>query len=381
MKGQGRRICALRPSRGLGGGIEAYIAAVLEALDREDVIIEECSLRVPERPYSLGRRIGFVIETFRAARRLRGSVDSQILVFHPNFSVLGLLLRSIGGSPKPKLRVVGHGVDVWAAGRWTRRAWRRADLDLVAVSSFTGGAFAPLPVRLLPPGIPSSRYQALLASERPSPELGEPLRILSVFRLGDARIKGAEVLLEAAQDLVSRRRNVQVTFAGHGPAPAWLERAAESCDWLEVVPSPSTDELIRLYARANVFVLATLMLPNSGEGFGIVLAEAQLAGCVVLAPPLDGSSDAIVPGVTGLRPIDSSASALRDTLLWCLDEPHAAARIASNARVWSSSRFSPDRYREEVAAVLLDGPSPQDLSISVARANGEHPSKRPPERG
>ena len=98
---------------------------------------------------------------------------------------------------------------------------------------------------------------------------------------------------------------------------------------------------------------ATPMSPDSGEGFGIVLAEAQLAGCVVIAPALDGSSDAIIPGVTGLRPIESSASSLRDALLWCLDQPSAAARIASNARVWSSARFSPDRYRKEVAAVLL----------------------------
>ena len=150
---------------------------------------------------------------------------------------------------------------------------------------------------------------------------------------------------------------------------------------MTIVPSPTTDELIELYAHADVFVLATLMLPNSGEGFGIVLAEAQLAGCVVVAPPLDGSADAILPGVTGLRPIDSSASSLRDALLWCLDQPRAAARIASNARVWSSRRFSPDRYREEVAAVLLDGPSPPDLNISVGQADGEHLSERLPERG
>jgi phosphatidylinositol alpha-1,6-mannosyltransferase len=128
-------------------------------------------------------------------------------------------------------------------------------------------------------------------------------------------------------------------------------------------------------------VLATLMLPNSGEGFGIVLAEAQLAGCVVVTPPLDGSSDAILPGVTGLRPIDSSASSLRDVLLWCLDQPQAAARIASNARAWSGVRFSPDRYRKEVAAVLLDGSSPPALDISMVQADGNHVLERPRERG
>ena len=63
MKGQGRRICVLRPSRGLGGGIEAYIEAVLEALEHDGLVIDECSLRIPERPYSLVRRVAFVIET------------------------------------------------------------------------------------------------------------------------------------------------------------------------------------------------------------------------------------------------------------------------------------------------------------------------------
>ena len=78
MKGQGRRICALRPSRGLGGGIEAYVEAVVQALEQDDLIIEECSLRVPERPYSLGRRIAFVcisppLKTMLSAKALRAA--------------------------------------------------------------------------------------------------------------------------------------------------------------------------------------------------------------------------------------------------------------------------------------------------------------------
>ena len=224
---------------------------------------------------------------------------------------------------------------------------------MVAVSSFTAGAFAPLPVRLLPPGIPSSRYQALVESEGNDRQLREPFRILSVFRLGDATIKGAKVLVDAVQQLVAQRGNVQLTFAGHGPAPAWLERTAESHEWITVVISPTTEELIALYAKANVFALATLMLPNSGEGFGIVLAEAQLAGCVVVAPPLDGSADAILPGVTGLRPIDSSASSLRDVLLWCLDQPEllrallpirASGRALAFPRTGTARRLPPHSW-------------------------------------
>ena len=339
MKGQGRRICVLRPSHGLGGGIEAYIEAVLEALDV--MAWSSMSAASASRNARLARSAHYVRDRHPAAPaeacadRLRARSSSSTRtspssaccsdpsVGFQDRSSESSATASTSGAPAVGSAAPGGGL----TSTWS------------TVSSFTAGAFAPLPVRLLPPGIPSSRYQALVASEGNDRRPREPFRILSVFRLGDATIKGAEVLADAVQQLVGQRGNVQLTFAGHGPAPPGSSVPAEIHDWITVVISPTTEELIALYATANVFALATLMLPNSGEGFGIVLAEAQLAGCVVVAPPLDGSADAILPGVTGLRPIDSSARLLPDVLLWCLDQPDAAARIASNPHVWSTLAF------------------------------------------
>ena len=151
---------------------------------------------------------------------------------------------------------------------------------------------------------------------------------------------------------------------------------------MTIVPSPTTDELVELYARADVFVLATLMGPYSGEGFGIVLAEAQLAGCVVDRatvgrllrrdpPRCDRSApDRLVRELLTRRSalVSRSAAMLRHALL----PTRASGRAV---------RFSPDRYREEVAAVLLDAPPPADLDISIGDGSGDHLPEGPPERG
>ena len=71
-------------------------------------------------------------------------------------------------------------------------------------------------------------------------------------------------------------------------------------------------ELVDLYGGADIFVLASRQHRRpgpAGEGFGIVLAEAALAGLPVMAPANDGSRDAFVPGLTGMRPVDQSVEA------------------------------------------------------------------------
>ena len=49
---------------------------------------------------------------------------------------------------------------------------------------------------------------------------------------------------------------------------------------------------------------------NVGEGFGLVLLEAQAAGTPVIATAYGGSHEACIEGVTGVAPADESAEAL-----------------------------------------------------------------------
>ncbi|MFH0881345.1 MAG: glycosyltransferase family 4 protein [Lentisphaerota bacterium] len=60
------------------------------------------------------------------------------------------------------------------------------------------------------------------------------------------------------------------------------------------------EELLRLYFRADVFVLPCLEIPGDVEGFGIVFLEAALGGAPCVATRTGGIPEAVEDGVTGL---------------------------------------------------------------------------------
>jgi glycosyltransferase involved in cell wall biosynthesis len=91
----------------------------------------------------------------------------------------------------------------------------------------------------------------------------------------------------------------------------------------------------------------------SGEGFGLVLLEAQAAGTAVIAPAHGGSSDAYVEGVTGVAPTDETAEALARVLDELLGNPARLAWMGKRAADWARESFAPERYAQLAARRLL----------------------------
>jgi glycosyltransferase involved in cell wall biosynthesis len=123
------------------------------------------------------------------------------------------------------------------------------------------------------------------------------------------------------------------------------------------------EELSGLYREASLFVLATRTRPwdcsaPSGEGLGLVLAEAQLAGLPVIAPASGGSSSAYLDGETGLRPIDESAQSLARCMLKVLSDPLRYVQLSRRALEWAPRKFDPGRLREWLAQILELGEDP-----------------------
>ena len=78
-------------------------------------------------------------------------------------------------------------------------------------------------------------------------------------------------------------------------------------------PGLTDHDLAAQFAASDLFVLASRTRSGRrpcGEGFGLVLLEAQVAGTAVVGPAHGGSPDAYLDGVTGATPRDESAAAL-----------------------------------------------------------------------
>lgn len=56
-----------------------------------------------------------------------------------------------------------------------------------------------------------------------------------------------------------------------------------------------------LYNITDLFVMPNISVPGDVEGFGLVATEASSCGTPIAGADLDGVSDAIIPGATGIR--------------------------------------------------------------------------------
>jgi len=197
-----------------------------------------------------------------------------------------------------------------------------------------------------------SRRQASLASPRPAavvhhgldpalyPDLGPGGdEVLSIGRL--SWVKGPELAIEAA-----RLAGLRVTVVGSEHAnderpPRWSEDVlAPALASPHVTRVPSADLAVkrRLLARSRA-----LLLPlRWEEPFGLVVIEALLAGCPVIAFPRGAAPELIDEGSGFL--VDDVAGMAR-----ALDRAASLDRAAIQAR--ARARFSADRMASRYLAV------------------------------
>jgi phosphatidyl-myo-inositol dimannoside synthase len=231
---------------------------------------------------------------------------------------------------------------------------RRPGIRMVAVSSFTAGALASCgPSNVLLPGLSRPWFETLTGTSTAASD-GNGYRIVTAFRLSQWQDKGLPELMQAVS--VLERSDVSVIVCGTGAAPVSLEEFSNKYPGCVIRPGLSDCALARELAAADLFVLATRSRRGrhpSGEGFGLVLLEAQLAGTPVVGPAFGGSHDAYLEGVTGATPVNEGAAALAAVLEELLGDPEGLKRMGTQAGEWARTCFAPELYASRAAAILL----------------------------
>ena len=293
----------------------------------------------------------------RALLRM-GQQSTRIVVGHrallPVAKLLGREPTVLG------IWVLCHGSELWNARRRPRqvierRLLRRPNVHVVAVSSFTAGALAgECHATILPPGLSKLWFDSLLRASDNTRSHLPGICIVTAFRLTAWREKGLPQLIAAVVAL--DRRDIRLIICGSGDPPQELLKLIAQHSWCTLRAQVSDHELACELAAADLFVLATRTRYGrsaSGEGFGLVLLEAQVAGTPVVVPAHGGSCDAYVEGVTGIAPTDESTEALARALDETLRDPIRLAWMRKRATEWARESFAPDRYAQLVARRLL----------------------------
>jgi len=226
---------------------------------------------------------------------------------------------------------------------------------VIAVSSYTAGAISRLSsATILPPGLSGKWFQTLVDGSSVRQKERSGVQIVTAFRLAGWREKGLPELLDAVASL--GRSDVHLTVCGTGEPSADLKQTMRKYAHCTLQPDVSDPELAMHLASADLFVLATRTRAGryaSGEGFGLALLEAQIAGTPVVAPAYGGSPDAYLDGVTGVAPVDEAAGTLAKVLGNLLRDPQRLEQMGQRAAEWSRESFAPEHYAELVLAKLL----------------------------
>lgn len=346
------RALLMTPSRGLGGGIERYVETLEAAFTLQGVDYG----RVDQQG------LGWIAQrnVIRAATAKVGTGDRRTRLVVAHRKLLPAAMMVARQADVDGISVLCYGADIWASrihvrSQFEKALIRRTGIRAVSISSFTAGVlFRDAPSVILPPGLSQQWFDTLVgASGSPEPEK-RGVELVTVFRLASWRDKGLPEILEAVKGL--HRKDVHLTVIGVGPVPPELAQLASKYERCTLHPDITDGELARRLAGADLLILASRTRAGqkaSGEGFGLVLLEAQLAGTPVVAPAYGGSHDAFIDQVTGMAPADESAVALTQVLTAMLDDPVRLAQMGKRASEWAREAFAPDRYASLAVARLL----------------------------
>jgi phosphatidylinositol alpha-1,6-mannosyltransferase len=349
-----RRVLLLAPSEGLGGGIERYVRGVEAALSEEKV--DYVRMNVPSsdngRP-TLLNKAAFVVKVMKFL--YSHPQPTRLVVAHTGLLPVSILARK---APAYDGTVFIHyGAEVWGPRKAPgRRFAKRDDCRAITISAFSGGALQrDMPATVVSPVIDRDWYEMLVAAgERSTHGLtGARLSALMVFRLEDWKSKGLPTVVRAVESL---GLPIQLTVIGSGQASEELVDFVSKRPWVQLKRALLDEELADEYATADIAILATRTRSGktpSGEGFGLCLVEAQLAGTAVIAPAYGGSHDTFLNGVTGLSPVDESAGALGSVLSEIAKDSAMRDEMSRAAANWSRSSFDPSIRAKALVEALV----------------------------
>jgi glycosyltransferase involved in cell wall biosynthesis len=169
-------------------------------------------------------------------------------------------------------------------------------------------------------------------------DMKEPY-ILYTGRL-DSR-KGLVDLIESAKYVCQEHYDIKFILTGKGPIKKYLERRINELGLKKnfyFAGFVARSKLLEYYQNATVYVL-----PSYYEGLPTTLLEAMSCGIPSIATDVEGSSELITDGETGLLVPPRDPKKLAEVILKVLDDEELRERISINAR-----RHIVDNYDWEI---------------------------------
>ena len=187
------------------------------------------------------------------------------------------------------------------------------------------------------------------------PPAARPEPPIILFAGNLIRAKGVDVLLRAAAILQGAGLAFRLRLVGDGPDRAEFERLAHELRLESIVEWAGTrphDAMPGEFAAATIAVIASR--GPRGEGLPVMLVEAMMSGCAVVATPAGGIPELVRDESTGLLFRDGDAAQLAAQLDRLLLDPLLRTRLAEAGRVLALAQHGRVRATDGFYAFLRD---------------------------
>ena len=184
-----------------------------------------------------------------------------------------------------------------------------------------------------------------------APGVEQPMRLVTAGRLHP--VKGFDVLIDAVASLVPELADLSLDI--YGAPQAGHEQHA--LDLREQVERLGLTAVVRFHGHQPCLHrqwqgAAAYVQPSREEPFGMALTEAMACGLPVIATRVDGPSEIVDDGRTGLLVPPSSSTALAQAIARLLRAPDLARSLAAAGRQHVRETYTADRLLERTAAVF-----------------------------
>jgi phosphatidyl-myo-inositol dimannoside synthase len=339
------------------GGIAQYNRDFLSALARCDrvgdvIVLPRAAASLPDRmPCGVRQlrpvkgRLAYCLAALEKARAHRpiDVVFCGHLLMVPLAAVVAKLLNA-------RLWVQVHGLEAWQELSGLHRRLVESAMLVTSVSRYTRrrllewAAIDPARVKVLPNTV-DPRYQ-------PGPKPGYLIArhaaggrkvLMTVSRLAASeQMKGQDRVIWTLPRVLSEHPGAVYLIVGDGDDRPRLEAlaiemgVAENVQFAGLVPLEELSDYFRL---ADV-----LVMPSTGEGFGIVFLEAMATGIPVIGGNKDGSLDPLCDGVLGTAVDPEDDKELASAI--------CTALATAPANVDRASRFKVQAFTEHLQALV-----------------------------
>lgn len=363
------------------GGIETFIAGLLERIPKGEVIVYTASQSGSESFDKrwldiFGVRVirdssKILLPTPRVIRQVRKVIEQSGVekIWFGAAAPLALSARYLRVGSIKKILALSHGHEAWWSKVFPfnlaiREISRSVDV-VTYLGQYTGSAMkkhfkSGAKLVKIAPGIDVNHFKPdsdISKINRVRAELNvgsEPL-ILCVGRL--VHRKGQDRLIEAMPKVLAARPDARLLFIGQGPRKAKLDSLIAKYGIQSSViflGNIAYSDLPKYLNAADLFVMPSRsrLMGLEVEGLGIVYLEASACALPVIAGDSGGAPDALIDGQTGFVVDGLDINQIADRVLYLIENPRVAQEMGEAGRAWVESDWSWDIWSKAFNELL-----------------------------